>query len=102
MTEKRLSETIYEALDGVKESTRLAFKELYNYVEFGEKISKSKLNRFVKAGIYFPKEKKIKNPEDTIGLVLQSMVYDGLVSMKCPDGKEYSLERKTKDRNCLS
>ena len=88
---KRTSYYIYQELKGYDKDTALAFKALYNHVEFGEAIPDEMLQRFIKCGIYFPKSKKIENPEDGIGLGLQALLYEGKIQKKCPNGKVYSV-----------
>src|SRR3972149_3261852 len=92
-----ISEEIYDFLidktNGIDKKTALAFKKLYDFVEFKKPISKKILNRFIQAGIYDPQEKKIKNPEDGFGLILQTLVYSGFIDMRCKNGKFFRVEQ---------
>lgn len=91
--EKPLSQEVYDILKdgGIKESTCKAFRELYDYVEFEKPISKYKLKKFEKCGIFYPEDNKIGNPEDGLGLLMQALTYNGMFKMKIGN-KEYGLE----------
>ena len=84
---------------GFNEGEPQSFRKLYEHVEFGKKISKRLLNKFIRCNIYFPEDNKIKDPEDGLGLQLQAMVFNGKLQAKCPDGIVYPLKRVPSSRN---
>ena len=81
---------------GSKPDTVRDFKALYGHVEKGYAIPDELLTKFEKLGLYHKKTNQITDPENDVGLILQALMYEGMVEMK--RGKKiFSLEKLQKE-----
>ena len=89
--EAPIDEVVFDHLkgSGLKPETAHSFRKLYAHLERDEPISKYLLDKFTRAGIYEPTLKKVRYPEDGMGLILQAMTFEGLLECKV-NGKKYS------------
>lgn len=72
----------YLLVSGFEKKTCTAFRKLIDFVEWKEPISNSLLKKFENCGIYFPDEKKICGFENNMDLILNAMIFEGMLQKK--------------------